>query len=148
MSIILNPNSPPTPNRATVDLNDPFQLIGYARILDVQSVMPITIYHPKHPDSSTILRVRNKTRPIPPNLRPQLEKEAAAKGESAPTHMVTSTMLIAIPHDLAQSYRGEDSASMAHPMWLMVVHRGMYDQLAKQAESGIVTPATSSLIVR
>lgn len=132
-----------------INVNDPFQLIGYAATTMPGSVAVIPVYHPNSP-SDLVQRVSIKTRAIPPDMRFKggLVDDATGlpivggRGNNGsshrvldqPTHVETARMVSIIPSDVARNIKGGDGDRDI--MYLVLVRRGAYDRAA----SGIVVP--------
>lgn len=128
-----------------VNLTDPWQLLPTMLATNPSAVFSLPIFVPHDPDSTLILRARKHTQRIPPELAARIaQSQAAAAGGSTqeagvlPTHIEVGRLLLTIPSDIADNFRGP--VSDRHVAYLVLVERGAYNAVARQAESGIVLP--------
>lgn len=135
-----------------IDPNNPFQLIPLALSTDAASVVALPIYAPATPTTTLVIKAKNRTQRIPPELAAKIAAESPVpangngNGSShpdTPTHIEVGRLLLTIPADIADNLNGPESER--HPVYLMIVHRGMYDAAVRQAETGIVLAGPGSM---
>lgn len=135
-----------------VNLTDPFQLLPLMLATNPSAVFSLPIFVPHDPDSTLILRAHKHTRRIPPELAARIaQSQAAAAGGGTqeagilPTHIEAGRLLLTIPSDIADNFRGP--VSDRHVAYLVLVERGAYDGAVRQAQSGIVLPGPGAMPV-
>lgn len=112
----------------------------------------IPVFAPHDPGSTLVVKAKKRVQAIPPEIAAQIAaEEAKARGEgngsgpsnqdpytTIPTHIELGRLLLNVPADVADNLRGP--VLERHPIFLIMVHRGFYDQAVRQADSGIVLP--------
>jgi hypothetical protein len=128
-----------------VNLADPWSLVPFMLATHPSAVAAIPIFAPHDPDSTLILRARRHSQRIPPELAARIAQSqaAAASGSTSeasqlPTHIDVGRLLLTIPADVAENFRGP--VLDRHVAYLVLVQRDAYDGAKRQAETGIVLP--------
>lgn len=126
-----------------LDPDNPWLLLPHTLATSPDSVAALPVFLPSDPNSTLVLKARTVNRHLPPDLAAHIaQSRATASGGSSqvelPTHITVGRVLLTIPADLAENLRGP--VKDRHVVWLVAVKRGCYDDVARQARSGIVLP--------
>lgn len=126
-----------------LDPMNPLHLIPVALAQSPDSVIVLPVFAPHAPDSTLVLRAQKRRMPIPPEFARQLaQSDTATQGNGTcaevPTHIDVGRLLLTVPADVAENLRGP--VAQRHPLYLISVHRELYDDAIRQATSGIVLP--------
>lgn len=126
-----------------INLADPFQLIPAMLATHPAAVVALPVFVPSDPASTLIITSKKRRQPISPDLARRIAKEQAHGNGSAghlaadlPTHIDVGRMLLTVPSDVAEAFRGPVAGR--HVAYLILVHREAYDSVLRQAETGIV----------
>lgn len=128
----------------SLDPSNPFVLIPTALAQSPDLVVALPVYSPSAPDMTLVLGAKRHLKRLPPALALQMaQQEAQDKGNGSgpvkpPTHLEIGRLLLTVPVDMALNLRGPESER--HPVFLISVHRSVYDEAVRQQRSGIVLP--------
>lgn len=127
-----------------IDPTNPLQLIPYALATNPGAVVVLPVFHPAAPNATMVLKSRTILRKLPPELAEQLTRQAAVEQGNGrrielPTHLEMGRVLLTTPADIAANLRGP--VQERHLLFLFSVHRDLYDDLMRRAESGLVLPS-------
>lgn len=118
-----------------LDLTNPWQLLPGMLAMNPSAVVALPVFVPHDPSSTLIIMAKRRRQAITPDIARQLAPEVT-RPHDLPTHVDVGRLLLTIPSDVAQNFRGP--AGERHVAYLVLVQREAYDEAERQARSGIV----------
>lgn len=127
----------------TLDLTNPWQLLPGMLASNPLAVVALPVFVPHDPSSTLIITAKRRRQAITPDIARQLAPEGT-RPQDLPTSIDVGRLLLTIPSDVAQNFRGP--VGERHVAYLMLVQREAYDEAERQARSGIVLAGPQDVV--